>query len=314
MAKKLKVALIFGGTSEERKVSLESAKNAKSVLSKKYELIPIEISADRKWLNKLNQVADELDLAFLALHGPGGEDGTVQAVLDLLGIKYTCSGTMASAIAMDKVLTKKLVATDGILVAPHVLITKEGYRKHPVRYLKMLKGKLVVKPNRIGSSMGVTISDEPIEVKKGIERALAIDDSILVEKFMKGREFTVPVLGNNHAKALPVIEIIPKISEFFDFKAKYKTGGSDEIVPAKIDKKLTEKFQKIALRVHKLLGCRGMTRSDFILTDEGRIVFLEINTIPGMTANSLVPKSALASGISFPKLLDKLIALALDKE
>src|SRR5258708_4646957 len=314
MSKKLRIALIFGGTSEERKVSLVSAKNVASVLSKKYEIIPIEISNDRKWLSKLNNSYKKIDVAFLALHGPGGEDGTVQGVLDLLGLKYTCSGVLASALAMNKALTKRIVASEGVLVAPHVLISKEEYKNDRKKYLSNLKGKLMIKTNHIGSSVGVTISSNKKEIEKGIINALNQDDEVIIEPFLKGREFTVPVLGNKKLQALPVIQIVPKVSDFFDYKAKYKVGGSDEIVPARISKKLAAEMQETALLVHELLNCRGITRSDFIVTEDEKVYFLEINTIPGMTANSLVPKSAAAAGIPFSVLLAKLIQLALNKE
>jgi D-alanine-D-alanine ligase len=312
----LRIALIYGGTSEERKVSLESAKNVTKILEKKYELIPMEVAKDGKWLGKLYEVYESIDLAFLVLHGPGGEDGTVQGVLELLGVKYTCSGVLASALAMDKRMTKRLVSHAGVVVASDVYITKDEYAKHHVKYLKQLgEGTVVVKPNRIGSSVGVTISNKPAEIKKGIALALEQDESILVEQYIEGREFTVPVLGNTDLKALPVIEIVPKGgSKFFDFRAKYDSNYSDEIVPAQIPKELAKELQEIALKVHSLLKCRGVTRSDFIVTKNNEIYFLEINTIPGMTSNSLVPKSAAAAGIIFPKLLDRLIDLALNKE
>ncbi|OGE74171.1 MAG: hypothetical protein A3I07_01530 [Candidatus Doudnabacteria bacterium RIFCSPLOWO2_02_FULL_42_9] len=339
--KKLKIAVIFGGTSQEREVSLESGKNVAQNLNKnKYELIPVEISAAGRWLissptikqlehsvstkkvanNRAIVPIDKnsesnIDLAFLALHGPGGEDGTIQGVLESLKIKYTGSGVLASALAMDKAKTKRMVASEGILVAPHIVVSKQDYKKNPQKYLKNLKGKIVIKPNRIGSSIGITISDKKDQIKKGLEDAFKHDLEVIVEPYIKGRELTVPVLGNKHLQALPVIEIVPKGgSEFFDFRAKYNSNFSDEIVPAPIPKKLAENLQIIAMEVHELLGCRGVTRSDFIVTQKGQIYFLEINTIPGMTENSLVPKSAKAAGISYSKLLDKLIQLALDKE
>ena len=338
--KKLKVALIFGGTSQEREVSLASGKTVAHSLNKsKYDLIPVEISSDGKWLissgtikqieadTKTQKVpsnravvpidpgsVSKVDVAFLALHGPGGEDGTIQGILESLGIKYTGSGVLASALAMDKAKTKRMVASEGILVAPHIILTKSEYKKNPKKYISKLHGKIVIKPNQIGSSIGVTISADKNEIKKGIKSAFKHDSSVIIEPFIKGREFTVPILGNNNPEALPVIEIVPKISEFFDFRAKYETDGTDEIVPAPIDKALASQLQQIALDVHILLGCRGVTRSDFIVTEKGQIYFLEINTIPGMTENSLVPKAARVVGMSYTQLLDKLIDLALDKK
>ncbi|MEJ0021224.1 MAG: D-alanine--D-alanine ligase [Candidatus Doudnabacteria bacterium] len=338
--KKLRIALIFGGTSQEREVSLRSGKNvAQNLNLKKYDIIPVEISERGQWLisspvikqieasvhtkkiSSNRQIVpidknsqSKIDVAFLALHGPGGEDGTIQGVLESLGIKYTGSGVLASALAMDKAKTKRLVASEGILVAPHIILEKNAYLKDPKKYLSRLKGKIVIKPNRIGSSIGVTISSDKLEIKKGIEQAFKHDQEVLIEPFLQGREFTVPVLGNRKVMALPVIEIVPKVSEFFDYRAKYETGGSDEIVPAPIPKNLANRLQAIALEAHKLLGCKGITRTDLIVTGKEQIYFLEINTIPGLTANSLTPKSARAAGMSYAQLLDKLIYLALDKE
>lgn len=339
--KKLRVAVIFGGTSQEREVSLISGRNvAANLNSKKYDIVPVEISMEGKWLtasDTIKQIEAEtkirsassnreivpldknmhskVDLAFLALHGPGGEDGTVQGMLELLKIPYTFSGVLASALAMDKAKTKRLVASEGVLVAPHVMIKKVDYEKNSKKYLNKIRGKVVIKPNRIGSSFGITITAGKAAVKKAIEQAFLHDEEVMIEAYLSGREFTVPVLGNKKLRALPVIEIVPKNgSEFFDFQAKYDTAFRDEIVPAPISKSLTKSLQEIALLVHELLGCRGVSRSDFIVTDKGQIYFLEINTIPGLTSASLVPQSADAAGIPYSKFLDKLINLALDKE
>jgi len=185
------------------------------------------------------------------------------------------------------------------------------------KYLQIFKNigiDCVVKPNRIGSSLGVSIVRSKKELEKALENALAHDTEVMIEPHLKGREFTIPVLGNKKLQVLPVIEIIPKTSEFFDFESKYDPKATDEIVPAQISKSLEKNLQDIAAEVHRLLGCRGVSRSDFIVTKDGKIYFLEINTIPGMTANSLVPKSSKVAGISYSQLLDKLIKLALDKE
>jgi len=314
--KKLRVALIFGGTSEEREVSINSSKVVAANLNlKKYDVIPVEVAKDGKWLKKIQENYKNIDVAFLALHGPGGEDGAIQGMLDLLKIPYTCSGVLASALAMDKAKTKRLVASEGILVAPHIIIKKIDFKKNPNKYLSTIKGKVVVKPNRIGSSLGVTITSNKTEIKKGITEAFKHDEEVMIEAFVSGRELTVPVLGNKKLQALPVIEIVPTHgSKFFDFRAKYNPNFSDEIVPAPIPNSLAKNLQEQAVLVHEMLDCRGMTRSDFIVTQKGQVYFLEINTIPGMTNNSLVPKAAKVVGISYQQLLDKLIELALDKE
>jgi D-alanine-D-alanine ligase len=341
MKKKLRIALIFGGTSQEREVSLSSGKNVAMYLNpKKYDIVPVEISREGKWLiesSTIKQIqssvatkklssnraivpidknsTSNIDLAFLVLHGPGGEDGTIQGMLESLGVRYTGSGVLASALAMDKAKTKRLVSSEGILVAPHIVISKTDYKKNPRKYLSKLRGKLVIKPNQLGSSIGMTISDNKRQIKLGIEQAFKHDNEVMIEAFISGRELTVPVLGNKKSQALPVIEIVPKgSSKFFDFRAKYNPDFSDEIVPAPITQSLAKKLQATAVLIHELLGCRGVTRSDFIVTPKGDIYFLEINTIPGMTSNSLVPKSAKAVGISYSQLLDKVIQLSLSEE
>ncbi len=316
MSKKLKIAVIFGGTSQEREVSLKSGQNIyKNLDKKKYHTELVEVTLKNDWLKKNLSKLLSSDVALLALHGPGGEDGTIQGLLEGLGIKYTGSGVLASALAMDKAKTKRIVASEGILVAPHIVVSKTDFKNNPQKYLKNLKGKIVIKPNRIGSSIGVTITDRKDDIKKGLVDAFKHDQEVIVEPYVSGRELTVPVFGNKVPQALPVIEIVPKGgSEFFDFRAKYNSKFSDEIVPAPIPKKLAENLQMIAMEVHQLLGCRGVTRSDFIVTPKGQIYFLEINTIPGMTENSLVPKSAFAAGISYTKLLDKIIQSARDLE
>lgn len=337
--KKLKVALIFGGTSQEREVSLRTGRTMATNLDpKKYDVVPIEISMEGKWLTSsetIRQIGREvktqkvtgqglvpiekssqgkIDVALLALHGPGGEDGTIQGMLELLKIPYTCSGVLASALAMDKVRTKAFVSAIGINVPPAHLVDKKSYLKNPQTFLKKIRGKVVVKPNRMGSSLGTFIVSGKSNVDKAIKKAFRHDDEVLVEKFIQGTELTVPILGNTKPQALPVIEIVPVISDFFDYKAKYAVGGTDEIVPARVPEQIRKKIQALALKVHLALGCRGLTRSDFILNAKGELYFLEINTIPGLTPTSLVPKSAAAAGISYSKLLDILIKLALQKD
>ncbi len=340
MAKKLRIALFFGGTSQEREVSLISGKAVAANLdTSKYEVIPVEVDKNGKWLTSSETIKqiestskakpasdiqaivpvehnpEGIDVAFLALHGPGGEDGSVQGMLEVLKIPYTFSKVQASALAMDKNKTKRLVATEGVLVAPQIEINKSEYEKNPESFLEKVSGTVVIKPNRIGSSFGVTISSDKAQIKKAIDIAFEHDSDVLLEKYIQGKEFTVPVLGNKKLQALPVIEIVPKNgSTFFDFKAKYHEEYRDEIVPARISGALTKKLQDMAVEIHRLIGCRGISRTDFIVTDKEEIYFLETNTIPGLTGASLVPQSAAVAGFSYSQLLDKLIDLALDKE
>lgn len=338
MAKK-KIALIFGGTSEEREVSLRTGQTmARYLNTRKYDVVPIEISRDGKWLvssstirqigqaiktKKLKQseivpvepqARGKIDVALLALHGPGGEDGTIQGMLELMKIPYTCSGVLASALAMDKVRTKAFVSGLGIKVPAAILVEKSAYLKNKQKYLKKIKGKVVIKPNRMGSSLGTYIVSGKNNVDQAIKKAFRHDTEVLAEKYLSGTELTVPVLGNSKPVALPVVELVPIASDFFDYKAKYEEGGTDEIVPARISNQLTREIQNLAVKIHLALGCRGLTRSDFILDKAGQFWFLEINTIPGLTPASITPKSARVAGISYPQLLDELIRLAGDKD
>lgn len=341
--RKLRIALIFGGTSEEREVSLRTGQTiAKYLDTKKYEVLPVEIDRQGKWLTSsetIRQIGREIkttklssrelvpiekdskvkiDVALLAIHGPGGEDGTIQGMLELLKIPYTCSGVLASALAMDKARTKRILAASVLPVLQDIIIKKANYDPHHLPLMRGRvrggRGKFVVKPNKMGSSLGVTIVSGKAGIKKAIERAFKYDDEIMIEPFIAGREITVPVLGNRHPEALPAIEIVPwKKSTFYDYAAKYEQQGSEHIIPAPLTKTQEKTVQELAVRAHEILGCRGVTRSDFILDKNERFYFLEINTIPGMTPTSLVPQSAAAAGISFPSLLDRLIKLAREK-
>lgn len=337
--RKLKVALIFGGTSPEREVSLRTGRTvAKYLNTRKYDVIPVEISSGGRFLIQsptIRQIGQEIktkkiparelvpieggdrgqvDVALLALHGPGGEDGTIQGMLELLKIPYTCSGVLASALAMDKIRAKRLLLAAGVPVLPDIVLYRGDFKKNLRRVITVLKSKVVIKPNKMGSSLGVTIAAGPRAIKKAVARAFKYDDELLIEPYIEGREITVPVLGNRKAEALPTIEIIPwKKSTFYDYEAKYEEGGSEHHIPAPLTAAQEQEVKTLAVRAHSALGCRGVTRSDFILDDKGHFYFLELNTIPGMTPTSLVPQSAGVAGLSFGKLLDKLIELALLK-
>lgn len=272
------------------------------------------VTIDKKNLTNYSEgsVADgKIDLVLPLLHGPFGEDGRIQGMLDMIGIPYVFSGVLAHALAMNKPKTKILVKAGGLLVAEDALVRKN--EKYDLgKIIARLSLPIVVKPSELGSSVGVSIAKTKSELEQGIETAFKHDKEVLLERFIKGRELTVPIMGNNPPRALPVIEIIPKISSWFDYKAKYEVGGSEEICPAKIPQKIKDKIQKQALIAYQIIGCRGLARVD-VIWKEGSddLYFLEINTIPGMTATSLVPKSARAAGLSFSQFLDKLIDQAL---
>lgn len=345
MKKKLKIAVIMGGVSNERDISIASGRMvAESLDRKKYEVLPIEISRQGKWLavpqkSKLKQTGAEkikklsktkasvpatideavakkgIDLAFLALHGPFGEDGTIQGMLEILGIPYTCSGVLASALAMDKVKTKEVLNYHQIPMPRDFVFNQEEFLKDSRKILKIItnkfKGPVVIKPNQSGSSIGASIVYRKEELAQAIKKSLLHDQVVLVEEYLGKKEITVATLGNENPIALPVVEIVPPLGKFFDFKSKY-SGASQEICPARIPSGLAKKAQKIAIKVHQLLGCRGITRVDMMIK-AGRLFVLELNTIPGLTKESLAPKAAAAAGISFSQLLDKLVNLALEK-
>jgi D-alanine-D-alanine ligase len=255
-----------------------------------------------------------IDVAFLALHGPFGEDGTVQGFLDLLGIPYVGSGVLASAVAMDKEVGKKLLEAAGIPTPRGIVLHRREWRGEREKTLKEAARFLpaVVKPVRQGSSIGMSLVSEAAGLPAALETAFGFDTRILVEKRLLGIEITVGVIGNRDLRALPVVEIVPK-KAFFDYQAKYDPSFSEEICPARISEIQTAAAQELALRSHRALTCRGLSRTDMIQTATGPTV-LEVNTIPGMTINSLLPKAARVAGISFPELLDLLVRLALEKD
>ncbi len=319
--KKTNIAVLMGGQSSEHEVSLASGRMILAGLDKnKYRVLPVVISKKGEWRfgfsktapkSKLGDALGELAkrkiaCAFLALHGPFGEDGRVQAILELAGIPYTGSGVLASAMAMNKAAAKKILAGAGILMPRHVILKKD-YRPAELKNIKL---PVVVKPLGQGSSVGISVVKKNKDLLRALRESFRFEPMAMVEEFIPGREITAAVLGNKKLRTLPLIEIRPKVSCFFDYRAKYEAGGSDEICPAPISRISTKKIQEAAARAHRILDCRGVTRSDFILKGD-KPYFLEINTIPGMTKTSLVPQAAKKAGISFPALLDELIKMAI---
>ncbi len=303
MQKKARVAVVMGGSSAEREISIQTGSGVMRALqSLGYDAQSLDY--DARFLDNIREVAPEV--VFNALHGPGGEDGHVQALLDFLGIPYTGSGVEASALAMDKHLTKKLLAAEGLPTAAWDIFDLSGGT------LPLLPGSLdlplVIKPRFEGSSQGVVIVRTHEQWTSAMLAAAKTYSQIMAEEFLGGREFTVAILGE---EALPVIEIIPNADEFYTFDAKYAPGGSTHIVPARIDEDLAARLQMIALSVHRLLGLRDYSRTDFIVTKEGRPQILEVNTLPGLTATSLVPDACSAVGISYEALVDRLVGYAL---
>lgn len=301
------VAVLMGGTSAEREVSLNTGAQVVAALGESgFSVIEID-TGDPGFIATL--AASPAHVAFICLHGRFGEDGTVQGLCELLGLPYVGSGVLASALAMDKVMSKHFFAHEGILT-PDYAVLRRGEAIDFEAITARLGEKTVVKPANEGSAIGVTIAHDPAEMPAAVGAAFEYDSTVLVERFTPGVEVTVGVLGNEHPIALPSIEIVPE-HEFYDYDSKYLPGMSSHIIPARVSAAAREECARLALLAHKVLGCRGMSRSDFIVTDDDRAWMLETNTIPGMTPTSLLPDAARAAGIEFPDLCSRLIELAM---
>ncbi len=300
----LKVAVVMGGPSAERDVSIESGTGVMRALATLgHDARSLDF--DARFVDALREIAP--DVVFNALHGTGGEDGTFQGILDWMRIPYTGSGVAACSLAMDKHITKKLLAAEGLPTPAWDVFDLMGGT------LPLLPGSLnlplVAKPRASGSSAGVVIVKTHEEWTKAMIEASSRTPEILAEEFVPGREFSCGVLGE---EALPVVEIVSS-DEFYSYDAKYKPGGSRHLVPAPIDDDLTARLQTLALSVHRLIGLRDYSRTDFIVTAQGRPTILEVNALPGMTPQSLIPDEAQHAGISYEALVDRLIHYALGR-
>lgn len=308
---KLHVALLCGGISSERTVSLESGRLVYEALDRaKYDVTRYDPKTD---LARLMADAPAIDIALIILHGPFGEDGTIQGFLDLLDIPYQGSGVLGSALAMNKLASKQIYESAGIKSAEYTVFTRDNLSGENALTAN-IEFPLVIKPAKGGSSIGMSIAKSTKTLKESVCKALQYDTTVLAETYIEGVELTCGVIGNDpNLETLPIVEIVPgKKHDFFDYEAKYKSDATQEICPARIDEKIAKIIQKNAILAHKRLFCRGYSRSDFILKDR-EVYILETNTIPGMTPHSLLPISAKAAGISFSELLDKLIKLGIEE-
>ncbi len=301
--------------SNEREVSFWTSKQISEALTKnKHQVKTLEVNADAKWIDDLSK--DKPDFVFIALHGKYGEDGKVQSVLEMLGLKYNGSGVTASTVGFDKVKTYQVVHGFG-LASPKFLSVR-GIPDDINELAKVIKEHVgfpcIVKPSESGSSVGVTILDDSTGLRQALETSFKEDSVAIVQQFVRGRELTCGIIGNTGQMqliALPLVEIIPTKGKFFDYEEKYKTSGN-EICPAQVPAEISAKVQEMSRIAHEALGCRGLTRSDFIWDEStGAIYFLEINTLPGQTKQSLCPKEAAAIGMSFEDFLEKQIQLGL---
>jgi len=319
MKKKIKVGVISGGFSNEREISLlTGAQIVKAIPKEKYDPVLIEVPNDEKQV--ISELTKELskkkiEVAFIGLHGCFGEDGKIQAILETLGIAYTSPGVLASALGMNKVKCMEFLERYDV-VSPKFIALYDQKSDLKTKIKKEIGFPCIVKPNESGSSVGVELVKEEDKLMSAIKKAFKEDGVVIVQEYIKGREFSCGVMGNaNQEKTvLPVIEIITHDAEFFDYQTKYFSETTEEICPTDIGAKNEKKVRELAKTVHEAIGADGLTRSDFILTKNQKIYFLEVNTIPGQTEASLCPKEAKAAGISFPEFLEKQIQMALAKK
>lgn len=308
------VAVLYGGTSGEREVSLNSGACCARALEEKGFSVTLIDPASRDDLKKL--IEEPFDVAFLALHGKGGEDGTVQGFLETLKIPYTGSGILANALAINKGKTKELYERAGLRVAASVIVGKNDVLDEADRreIADTCGIPCVVKPVTEGSSLGMTIVRDEADLPAALATALAVDDEAMVEQFIDGIELTVGVMGSDDPVAFPVIQIVSNNDEFYNYHAKYAAGGSTHLCPAPISAEAAEQAQGMAVAAHAVLGCWGISRTDIMLDAEGNCWALETNTLPGMTDTSLIPDAARAVGMQFGDVCEKLIELALEDE
>ncbi len=306
-----RIGVLMGGCSSERNISIKSGTAVYNALKESgCSVLLIDIVSEDE-----NEVVDQLrsqevDLAFIALHGRFGEDGIIQKILEKLRIPYSGSGPAASRIAINKILTYEAIKEKNVQVSPYIALSSDTSNDYNQIIKKEFSGEsLIVKPCSEGSSIGINIINNYNNLNDAITKAFCYDKEVIVEQYISGREFTVGIIGS---EPLPVVEICSKNS-FFDFSAKYEDGETKYIVPAQIGNDIAENMQKIAKCVHEAVGCVDLSRTDFILGDDGVAYVLEVNTIPGMTNTSLLPKAALAIGIDFKKLCLILMSLTYGK-
>ena len=349
---KLRVGVIFGGRSGEHEVSLVSAQSVMEAMDRnKYEIVPIGIDREGRWIGGGNPMAylrsraklqlgdgwagedpgdctiwgklppiellESLDVAFPVLHGPYGEDGTIQGLLEMAGVPYVGSGVAASAVGMDKAISKALFQAKGLPVLPYVVVNRKKWLEQKSSVIREVEERLrypmFVKPANLGSSVGISKAKNREELAKGLDLASEYDRKLLVEQGIAAREIECGVLGNEEPEASVPGEVVPG-KEWYDYEAKYQDDNTKLLVPAPIQPELAEQVRRISLQAYRALGCRGLSRVDFLLDKEtGKIYLNEINTMPGFTPVSMYPLVWKATGVSYPALVDRLITLALEE-
>jgi len=353
MSRKINVAVLMGGRTAEHEVSLETGRVVVNALDKnKYNVKPIVITKAGKWLiprgyirqlesaekdfavedvqkpdivplstgMALDRTMEEkVDVVFIAMHGPMGEDGTVQGLLELVDIPYTGSNVLSSSIAMNKVTSRQLFQHNGLNIPRGTVVKVWEWEKGESAVISKVEAEVgfpcVLKPVELGSSVGISIAKTKAEFKDDFRKALQYSNEVLIEEFLDGPEITCAVLGavaGEEPTALVPTQIIPVTREFFDYEAKYTPGATKEITPPhNMSDEMLREIQETAVRAHKILSCGGMSRTDMII-ENGDLYVLELNTIPGMTEMSLYPQAARAAGMEFPELLSRIIQIAME--
>lgn len=319
MNQRIHIAVLSGGPSSEHEVSLKSGKMVLNALRDSYETTDVFIDREGNWSVHPEDLKLFADCAFIALHGSYGEDGTVQRELEEHVIAYTGSDSLASALGMNKFLSLRVFKEVGLSVPHTRMFNGFDWKKDSGRVIEEVQHyfrfPLVVKPNREGSSVGVSIVKNKKELTEALGDCFSFSREVLVQDFIEGREFTCGVLDHGwkgSAYALLPTEIIPRVSHFFDYRAKYEAEGSFEVTPpAGLPRDIMRKIRDSAILAHELIGASGFSRTDFILDKKGRLFIIEINTIPGLTGESLLPKAASVAGISFQDLIRRIVRAGL---
>ncbi len=306
--KSAKIAVLCGGLSSEREVSLRSGKNCLAALQRLGYNNSVMIDMDRQVAQRL--VKEQVEVVFLALHGKYGEDGCVQGLLEILGLSYTGNRVMASALTMDKDMTKRILKEAGLPVIPSVTIRKNGHPSFPMEKFEVLRFPVMVKPATEGSSYGMSKVNEPPNLEAALHTAAEFCPLVLVEEFVAGKSITVGVFNRDGKPVVtPILELRTK-TEWYDLEAKYTEGLTEFVLPAELPEDITRAIQETTLKAYEAVGCYGLSRIDFVVDTENRFYILEVNTIPGMTDLSDLPAQAKCMGVSYDELVECILQTA----
>lgn len=305
-----RVAVVCGGPAAEREVSLASGREVAKALRASFSDVTVH-EPDLHLAEEL--LRGSIDVVFPALHGPLGEDGSIQGMLEVAGVPYVGSDVLGSACAMDKVVAKRLFRDAGLPLAREVVVERRDGGDPVARVRGLLDGRVAVKPPSQGSAVGVAFAETDAELAAALEEAFAFDERVLVEEYVVGSEITVGILESPDPQPFPVIDIRTPGDSWYDFEHRYTVGLSEHVIPAPLPEDVYAAVQDLAVRAHVTLGCRDLSRVDFMVEPGGRVVLLEVNTLPGMTPTSLYPDGARAAGISFEQLVEQLVRRALGR-